>query len=124
MTGRPGATPVEDYLDELLRRTHADRRTTRRLLDEANDHLAAATADLMAAGMPRVDAESEAVRRFGTAADLARASWRRSFGALILETLRAAVLLGACGLIAVGLSGGVVAVMNLVFGQGFVGGSR
>jgi hypothetical protein len=32
-------TPIEDYLDELLRRTRADARTTRRLLEEASDHL-------------------------------------------------------------------------------------
>jgi hypothetical protein len=124
MTGTSGVTPIEDYLDELLRRTHADPRTIRRLLDEANDHLAAAAAaEFEAAGRPRVEAEREAVRRFGAAADLARTSWRRSFGALVLETLRATILLGACGLAAVGLSGGVVAVMNALFGQRFVGGS-
>lgn len=123
MTGTSGVTPIEDYLDELLRRTHADPRTTRRLLDEANDHLAASAAELEAAGKPRVEAEREAVRRFGAATDLTRTSWRCSFGALILETLRAAILLGACGLVAVGLSGGVVAVMNALLGQRFVGGT-
>ncbi|MGH3434855.1 MAG: hypothetical protein ACRDRN_00125 [Sciscionella sp.] len=29
MTGRSDATPIEDYLDELLRRTHADPRAIR-----------------------------------------------------------------------------------------------
>jgi hypothetical protein len=121
MTAADGATPVEDYLDELLRRTHADPRTTRRLLDEANDHLFAAAADLENAGMARVDAEREAARRFGPAAGLIRGSWRQAFGTLILETVRAAILLGACGLVAVGLSGGVAAAMNALFGQRFVG---
>ncbi len=123
MTGTSGVTPIEDYLDELLRRTHADPRTTRRRLDEASDHLVAAAAELQAAGKPRVDAEREAVRRFGPVTDPARTSWRRSFGALVLETLHAAILLGACGLGAVGLSGGVVAMMNALFGQRFVGGA-
>jgi hypothetical protein len=123
MIGSSGVTPLEDYLDELLRRTHADPRTTRRLLDEVNDHLAAAAAEFEAAGRSRVEAEREAVRRFGSAADVARASWRRSFTTLVLETLRAAILLGACGLVAVGLSGGVVAAMNALFGQRFVGGA-
>ncbi len=123
MTGTSGVTPIEDYLDELLRRTHADPRTTRRRLDEATDHLVAAAAELEAAGIPRVDAEREAVRRFGPLTDPARLSWRRSFGALVLETLRATILLGACGLVAVGLSGGVVAVMNALLGQRFVGGA-
>ncbi len=123
MTGTSGVTPIEDYLDELLRRTHADPRTTRRLLDEASDHLAAAAAELEATGTPRVDAEREAVHRFGSATDLTRASWRRSFIVLIAETLRAAILLGACALIAIGLSGGLVAIMNALFGRRFVGGA-
>lgn len=116
-------TPIEDYLDALLRRTHADPRTTRRLLDEANDHLFAAAAELEASGRSRLDAEREAVRRFGPATELVRGAWRRSFVAMVLEVLRAAVLLGGCGLVAVGLSGGVVAVMNALAGNSFVGGT-
>lgn len=123
MTDPKQATPIEDYLDELLRRTSADPRTTRRMLDEASDHLFAAAAELEAGGMPRVAAEREAVRRFGPADELVRASRRQSFGALVAETLRAAVLLGGCGLVAVGLSGIVVAVMNAVAGPRFVGGT-
>ena len=56
-------TPIEDCLDELLRRTRADARTTRRLLDEASDHLQATATELEAGGMPRQEAETEAVRR-------------------------------------------------------------
>jgi hypothetical protein len=123
MNGQNGPTPIEDYLDELLRHTHADPRTTRRLLDEAGDHLVAAANELQVAGMPRVEAEREAVRRFGSADELLHGCWRRSFGALISETLRAAILLGGCGLVAVGLSGGVVAVMNALAGPSFVGGA-
>lgn len=123
MTGRRVATPIEDYLDELLRRTHADPRATRRLIDGANDHLFAAADELQAAGMARVDAEQEAVRRLGSPNDVARASWRRSFAALVQETLFGAILLGGGGLVAVGLSGGLVAVMNALFGYSFVGGS-
>jgi hypothetical protein len=121
VTGANGETPIEDYLDELVRRTRSDPRTLRRLLDETNDHLAAAAAELEAAGKPRVDAEREAVRRFGPAADLARESWRRSLASLVVETVRAAILLGACGLVAVGLSGVLAAVFNVLFGQRFVG---
>ena len=118
-----GRTPIEDYLDELLCRTHADPRTTRRLLDEAGDHLAAAAAELEAAGWSRVEAEQEAVHRFGAVSALARASWRRCFGILVMETLRAAVLLLGCASVAVGVSGGVVALMNALFGDRFVGGT-
>lgn len=123
MNGRNSATPIEDCLDELLRRTHADPRTTRRLLDEANDHLFAATAELEAAGLPRVEAERQAVARFGPTTNLARSSRRRSFAALGTETLRAAILLGGSGLVAIGLSGGVIAVMNALFDRSFVGGA-
>ncbi len=115
------ATPIEDYLDELLRRTRADARTTRRLLDESADHLYGTRDELVAGGRSELDAEREAVRRFGDAPTLARAWSRRSFGALVLETVRAAVLLGGCGLVAIGVSGLLALVMNLVFGNAFVG---
>lgn len=116
-------SPIEDYLDDLLRHTRADARATRRLLDEASDHLFTTAAELEAAGMLRADAEREAVRRFGPADPLVRAAWRRSFLALVLETLRAAILLGGCGLVAVGLSGALAAAMNVAFGRAFVGGA-
>ena len=115
-------TPVDDYLDELLRRTRADARTTRRLLDEAGDHLHTTAAELQATGMSRHDAELEAVRRFWPARPIVRATFRRSFVALILETLRAALFLAGCGLVAVGISGLVALVMILCAGRNFVGG--
>ena len=121
MSRPPDATPIEDYLDGVLRRAHADPRTTRRLLDEAADHLHATAAELETAGMERADAEREAVRRLGSAPELVRGSWRRSFTTLVLETLRAALLLGGWGLLAVGLSGGVAAAMTALVGQRFVG---
>lgn len=114
-------SPIEDYLDDLLRHAHADARATRRLVDEASDHLFAAAGAHQAAGMTRVEAEREAVRRLGPCGELTRGSWQRSFTTMVLEVIRAAVLLGGCGLIAVGLSGGIVAVMNAVAGDSFVG---
>src|SRR5436309_14814828 len=98
-------TPIDDHLDELLRRTRADARTTRRLLDEASDHLHAAAAELRAGGMSREEAEAEAVRRFGPVGPIAHATLRRSLAALVLETLRAALYLAGCCLVAVGGSG-------------------
>ncbi len=115
-------TSIEDYLDELLRRTRADPRATRRLLDETSDHLHAAAAELQASGMSRQEAETEAVRRFGPATPIARAATRGSVVALVFETLRAALFLAGCGLVAVGVSGLVALVMNLWFGRAFVGG--
>jgi hypothetical protein len=113
--------PIEDYLDELLRHTRADARTTRRLLDEASDHLYATAAELEAGGRSHQEAEAEAVRRFGPIAPIARATRRRSAAALVFEMLRAALFLGGCGLVAIGISGLVALVMNIWFGRPFVG---
>lgn len=115
------AAPIEDYLDDLLRRTHADARTTRRLLEEAGDHLYAAAAAHEATGMSRLQAETEAVRRFGPAREITHRAWQRSFTAMVLELARAAILLGGCALVAIGLSGGLAAVMNALAGNSFVG---
>ena len=115
-------TPIEDYLDELLRRTRADARTTRRLLDEASDHLHATAAELHSGGMSPQQAETEAVRRFGPVTPIVHATFRRSVLALVFETLRAALFLAGCGLVAVGISGLVALVMNLWAGRSFVGG--
>jgi hypothetical protein len=120
---KESATPIEDCLDQLLRTTRADPRTTRRLLDEVSDHLLEAAAELEAGGLARVDAEREAVLRFGPTSAVTRFASRRALLTLVVETLWAAILLGASGLVAVGLSGVVVAVMNGVFGLNFVGGA-
>jgi hypothetical protein len=116
-------TPIDDYLDELLRRTRADARTTRRLLDEAADHLHATAAELVSAGLTRRAAEAEAVRRFGPPDPIVRAAYRSSFLALTLETARAAWYLLGCGLLAIGCSGLVALVMNVAAGRSFVGGA-
>jgi hypothetical protein len=115
-------TPIEDYLDELLRRTRSEARTTRRLLDEAGDHLYATTTELVNDGMPRQAAELEAVRRFGPVTPIVQATSRRSSLTLVVETLRGALFLAGCGLVAVGISGLVALVMNVWAGQSFVGG--
>ena len=119
-------TPIEnlldDLLDDLLRHTRADARTTRRLLDEARDHLQATADELQTTGLSRGEAEIEAVRRFGPVRPIAHAMARRSFAALVAETLRAAVFLTGCGLVAVGVSGLVALVMNVWVGRTFVGG--
>ncbi len=115
-------TPIDDYLDELLRRTRSDARTTRRLLDEASDHLHATTAELVNDGMSRQAAEVEAVRRFGPVTPIVQATSRRSFLTLGVETVRGALFLAGCGLVAVGLSGLVALVMNVWAGRSFVGG--
>ncbi|MGN6605925.1 MAG: permease prefix domain 1-containing protein [Jatrophihabitans sp.] len=116
------ATPIEDFLDEVLRRTRHAPRSCRRLLDETGDHLYSLAADLEAGGMTRVDAEREALRRLGPLDALAPGLGARPVGQLAAETARAALRLAGWGLVAIGVSGVVVALMNAVAGDGFVGG--
>jgi len=76
-------TPIEYYLDELLRRSSANASTTRRLLNEASDHLYVAAAELQAGGLSSRQAEVPAVRRFGSVSPIMRAATRGSFRALV-----------------------------------------
>lgn len=119
--------PIEDYLDELYSALPAAARPARRILAEAEDHLREATADGLARGLSESEARREAVTRFGSAARFARASrgspWRPPTGAVLRDLARAAVPMVAIGLIAIGISGGVAAAMNAVFGATFVGGA-
>lgn len=114
--------PIEEYLDSLFEHLRGDPREARRLLDEATDHLYGTAEHLEASGMTRLEAESEAVRRFGASRPLARADAGRSFGRLVIDTGEAVTVLGAIGLVAIGLSGLVAAAMIALFGRGFVGG--
>jgi hypothetical protein len=114
-------SPIERYLDELYAQLRTDPRSARRLLDEAADHLHDAAAELERAGADRIDAETEAVRRFGASRPLVRADARRSIGRLALDTVQVAVLLGAVALIAIGVSGVLAAAMSVAFGRDFVG---
>lgn len=114
--------PIEQYLDELYAQLRTDPRSARRLLDEAADHLHGAAEELEQQGVPRLEAEREAVRRFGASARIARADARRTFATLLFDTGKALTLLGGVGLVAVGLSGLLAAAMTALFGEQFVGG--
>jgi hypothetical protein len=112
--------PIDVFLDDLYRRLRGNPRTARRLLAEAEAHLRDSAAALQATGMDAASAEREAVDRFGTPAEIAAQSAgavSRRLGALA----RAGVLLGGIGLVAVGVSGGIAALMNAVSGRDFVG---
>lgn len=115
--------PIEDYLDGLFRQLRGEPRTARRLLAEAADHLYESAAALQRDGATRIDAEREAVRRFGAPVPLMVSLRRTTWRALLTETARALVLLAGIGLVAVGLSGAVAAIFNAAFGDGFVGGA-
>jgi cation transport ATPase len=63
---------VEEYLNELRRALRHDPLLARRVIEEAADHLAEIVAAERRSGMSQHEAEEAAVRRFGSAGDLAR----------------------------------------------------
>ena len=114
-------SPVEQYLDELVRAL-AGRppRELRAFLAEAEAHLHDEVDAALARGVPRAQAEREAVARFGPAGELAaaeRALDRGRFTALLRQLVTSAVLLGGIGAIAVGVSGLMAAVVRAIGGE-------
>jgi hypothetical protein len=67
-----GAGPVDHYLDEMFDLLAGSGADGRRMLIEAEEHLAEATAEGRARGLDAEAAEQAAVDRFGTAAAVAR----------------------------------------------------
>jgi hypothetical protein len=117
--------PIEDYLDELLSRLRLPPRATRRLLAETEDHLLQAAEQAERAGASPVAAEREAVARFGTPAQVAAeasAARRPDARAALGVVAWSGLMLSGVGLVAVGLSGILAALFNVVAGRRFVGG--
>jgi hypothetical protein len=62
---------IDPYLDRLERELRARRAPRRRLLAEAEDHLRSTAEELESRGRPAVDAERQAIERFGDAPEVA-----------------------------------------------------
>lgn len=125
MTGDAGAdSPIERYLDGLLSAGRdGDPRQVRHLLAEAEAHLRDAAAVAQASGLSPVAAESEAVARFGPAADLHQEDRDRSqpsYRHLMVQAWFSLVLLGGVGAVAVGVSGAIAAILRAVGGDRLV----
>ena len=124
MTGRSETSPIEDYLDGLtvaLRRESP--RRARHLVSEAEAHLYDVAAELVASGSAPPDAEAQAVARFGSVYDVARAEARAvpsSRGAAVAKVGMSGLLLGSIGAIAVGASGLIAAAIRLIGGIGTI----
>jgi hypothetical protein len=118
--------PVEDYLDRLYARLPADARRARRLLAEAEDHLREATAAGLADGLSPAEAGRRAVDRLGGIRAFAgipgSSPWRPPAPSAVRDLGLAAVRMVGTGLVAIGVSGAIAAVMNAAFGRRFVGG--
>jgi hypothetical protein len=121
---RPAAEPIEDYLDELMSCLRMPPRATRRLLAETEDHLRSAAEAAEQCGASRAEAERDAVLRFGSAARVAaQAGDARRAGPVAAAgvLLWSGVALIGVGLVAVGLSGILAAILNVIAGRRFVG---
>jgi len=117
---------IERYLDRLLTQLRGSAHDVRRILSETEEHLRDAASELMAAGASDEEAQHQAIARFGDPRTVAR---RFSTGlapippvAVAAELARAAVLLGAVGLVAIGLSGALAELLGRMFGASFVAG--
>ncbi len=123
----PPGDPIEDYLDLLFKELRTTPRDGRRLLAEAEDHLWQAVADGLEAGMTQREAQEYAISSFGSVSAVVRAHDVRTKRfprlAVFRELVMSGWLLGSVGLVAVGASGVVAAVMNRLLGREFVGGA-
>ncbi len=115
--------PIDDYLDQLFKRLRTTPGDGRRILAEAEDHLRQAAAEAVEAGLTEREAQEHAISSFGSVRAVVRAhDTRFPLPAVFRDLVLAGWLLGAVGLVAVGVSGLVAAVMNTMLGRQFVGG--
>jgi hypothetical protein len=115
--------PVERYLNRLFDLMAGTGSAGRRTLVEVEDHLREAVADGVSAGMTQDEAEAEAVRKFGSPEALVRGLMPANRLSVALRRLvSSAALLGAVGLVAIGVSGGLAAGFGAAFGSTYVSG--
>ena len=112
--------PIEVYLDELVEGLSGRRpRDLRFLLAETEAHLRDAAERGKAAGLSPSQAESDAVRRMGPVADLVAAEKRRQTTSVAFVArgfFTTGLLLGGVGAVAVGISGILAAIVQLIWG--------
>jgi hypothetical protein len=120
MTQAEGASPIEQYLDELVTALPRRRpRQLRHLLAETEAHLRDDAEAAMAEGLSAEEAEALAVSRFGPARELAAAEDARMATPLPVVARQVATtalfLAGVAG-IAIGVSGALAALIRAVAG--------
>jgi hypothetical protein len=117
---------IEGYLDRLLTHLRGSAHDVRRILSETEEHLRDTTSELVAAGASEEQAQRQAVERFGDPRTVARRFSTRLAPvpplAVVAELARAAVLLAAVGLVAIGASGALAELLGRLFGAAFVAG--
>ncbi len=120
---------IDEYLSELRASLQLAPPQAGLVVAEAEDHLRETAVCGLAAGMTEREAQEAAISAFGSIRAVARAHASRP-GNFIRGRTPAAVLgdlvlagwrLAGTGLVAVGVSGLVVSLMNIVFGRAFTG---
>jgi len=113
-------SPIEAFLDELVVGMSTRRpRRLRHLVQETEAHLRDDADRAAAAGLSQYQAESEAVTRFGSAADLVQQEDRLRVtprAVLARQFVSTGLLLGGIGAVAIGVSGVIAAVIGRIAG--------
>ena len=120
---------IEAYLSDLRASLELAPEEAELVVAEAGDHLRESAACGLATGMTGHEAQRAAISAFGSVAAVVHAHASRPAGfirgrtpaALLGDLILAAWKLTGTGLVAVGISGLVVLVMNLAFGRAFTG---
>jgi hypothetical protein len=120
---------IEEYLSDLRCRLELAPDEAALVAAEAEDHLRETEACGLAAGMTEHEAQLAAISAFGSVTAVVRAHASRLSGltrgrtptAILGDLILAGWKLAGIGLIAVGVSGLVVLLMNLAFGRAFTG---
>jgi hypothetical protein len=133
MSTAPGdRTPpdlIGEYLAELRASLRAAPGETGPIMTEAEDHLRDNVAAGLAGGLTEREAQEAAISAFGSVRAVVRAHESvpghllkgRATAAVLGDMFLAAWKLGSLGLVAVGVSGLVVALMNVTLGRAFTG---
>ncbi|MGH3471252.1 MAG: permease prefix domain 1-containing protein [Nocardioidaceae bacterium] len=116
--------PIDDYLDELLKRLHGPATETRRVLSEAEAHLRDAADAAVTRGLDPTDAEQEAITAFGSpglvASTANRVSGAGSLRSVCSGLAEAGAWLGVTGLLAIGVSGPLAWALSFLTGKSYV----
>jgi hypothetical protein len=120
---------IEEYLSDLRASLELAPEEAELVVAEAEDHLRETAAGGLATGMTEHEAQQAAISAFGSISAVVRAHASRPAdfirgrtpAAVLGDLVLAGWKLAGTGLVAVGVSGLVVLVMNIVFGRAFTG---
>ena len=123
---------IEEYLSELRTGLQVAAEQAGLIVAEAEDHLREDAACGLAAGMTEREAQEAAISAFGSISAVVRAHATRAANfirgrapaAVLGDLVLAGWKLAGAGLVAVGVSGLVVSLMNIVLGRAFTGQAR